>query len=149
MCLLCFLYTSKWKLFVSICAYMCLFMLICAYLCFVICAHKNENYYYCFFYLRLVICAHPDKNYLFVVICALWFMIHLDKSCLFLFVFICVFFVFFFVRVKSFFKKKLKIKNGLITSLYYTTRVAKPSWKYLISYKLILQKIIYMHLSFI
>ena len=109
-------------LFVLICAYLCLFLIICAYLCLVICAHQNENYYY-YYYSRLVICAHQDKNYLFVLICASWFMVHLDESCLFLFVLICVFFCVFFVRVKPFFKKSLKSKNGLITSLYHTTYV--------------------------
>ena len=104
--------------------YLCLFVLIYAYLDLVICAQENEFFFFFLFTPRNLCTSKMKISYLclFVLIFSSWFMIHLDKSCLFLFVLICDI-LRFFGRVKSFLKKTKKFKNGLITSIYYTTYV--------------------------
>ena len=84
----------------SICAYLCLFVLIYAYLDLVICAQENENYYYFFLFAPRDLCTSKIKIIylcLYVLICTSLFLIHLHKSCLFLFVLICGFFLCFFL----------------------------------------------------
>ena len=126
--LLCFLYTSKWELFVLFaltCAYLCLFMLICTYLCLVICATRKWKKL--FFFIHASWSVHIKIKIidlcLFVLICVSWFMIHLDKSCFVLFVLTCVLFCIFCACKAFFLKKNKKFKIGLITSIYYTTYV--------------------------
>ena len=141
----------------SICAYLCLFVLICAYLCLFrprnLCTRKWKLLF--FFFICASWSVHiQDKNYLFVLICACLCLVIDNTSTEKFFIFICAylwgFFVFFFcvfVRVKSFFWKNKKFKNGLITSIYNTTcdqiRRKLQIWSYLLKKSLIENFIFY------